>query len=372
MSICATSTSNVVPSYAILLFSSSPNLKLPLFLINTGQLASLVGLPDSLYPKKVDVNTNPVVPDNTPLPRLLPIISFAVNPADVSPTFALVEPVREPDAISITSEWDALAPSELDWNAPWDNKDADASAPCAIEFTNEELWALEADNVACNPEIDSFIPPPPVILIVPSTVKTPVEASNLIKLDDSPPTLKSPPPSIKIPSPLEKFDANPNKILLALPLPSPWIVSPWPVDRFNFFNFASNEPVSNDMCSLTPPTKNELVKNTLLVTKPNPLTSAPRTNWLDNPDKSPNLALISTSYIAEPVLSTMSMNGVDKSFGFALILIKPLPVVFCPVPPSNLPVETTTCPSSYCWAVKNAGSPSDELNPVPVSSIPPP
>jgi len=93
---------------------------------------------------------------------------------------------------------------------------------------------------------------------------------------------------------------------------------------------------------------------------------------LSNPDKSPNLALTSTSYIAEPVLSTMSMNGVDKSFGFALILIKPLPVVFCPVPPSNLPVETTTCPSSYCWAVKNAGSPSDELNPVPVSSIPPP
>ena len=97
-------------------------------------------------------------------------------------------------------------------------------------------------------------------------------------------------------------------------------------------------------------------KNTLSVAKPNPGLGLPNTyDEFAKPLKSPNLDLNSTSYSPLPVLSTISMNGVFESLGFAFILIYPLPLN---------PVDTITCPSSYDCDVE-AKSPT-KLPPEPL------
>ena len=60
------------------------------------------------------------------------------------------------------------------------------------------------------------------------------------------------------------------------------------------------------MCSLTPPTKKEPVKNTLSVANPNPPTLAPFI-FPPNPDKSPIRTFNSVSNTELPVLSTISI-----------------------------------------------------------------
>ena len=88
---------------------------------------------------------------------------------------------------------------------------------------------------------------------------------------------------------------------------------------------------------------------TLSVAKPKPGFGFPNTYCEPaNPLKSPSRAASFTSYKSEPVLSIISIYGVAWSDGFAFNFIYPVP---------TLPVDTTTCPSSYVCAV-DAKSPT--------------
>ena len=98
-------------------------------------------------------------------------------------------------------------------------------------------------------------------------------------------------------------------------------------------------------------------KNTFFEYKPNcPFGFVPCNLSELNPLKSPNLAFKSTAYNPEPVLSTISINGVLSTVGLALILIYPVFV---------FPVDTITCPSVYVCAADGLSPKEPESASVP-------
>ena len=90
------------------------------------------------------------------------------------------------------------------------------------------------------------------------------------------------------------------------------------------------------------------LKKPFSVYRPKPGSLLPYKYPEASPERSPNLDLNCKSYAPDPVLSTISIYGVETSLGLAFIIIYPDDISCAGL---NTPVDTNTCPSLYGLAV---------------------